>query len=65
MAMTLVHESCHIKQAKEGISYSDPNDYERECMMAGGDDFYEKLGAPQWLIDWNERNKDKLRGTND
>jgi hypothetical protein len=29
-------------------------DSEKECMMAGGDDFYEKLGAPQWLIDWNQ-----------
>jgi hypothetical protein len=27
------------------------NEVENECMAAGGDDFYEKLGAPQWMID--------------
>jgi hypothetical protein len=61
-AGALVHEACHVDQIRDGRWFNmSANEAEKECMMAGGDDFYEKLGAPQWLIDWNEGIKDKYR----
>jgi hypothetical protein len=61
-AGALVHEACHVDQIRDGRWFNmSANEAEKECMMAGRDDFYEKLGAPQWLIDWNEGIKDEYR----
>lgn len=54
-AGALVHEACHVDQVQDGRWFNMSRDEaEKECMAAGGDDFYEKLGAPQSLIDWNK-----------
>jgi hypothetical protein len=29
-------------------------DSEKECMMADGGNLYKDIGAPQWIIDWNQ-----------
>jgi hypothetical protein len=29
-------------------------DSEKECMMAHGGNLYKHIGAPQWIIDWNQ-----------
>jgi hypothetical protein len=51
-AGALVHEACYVDQVQDGRSSNmSANEVENECMAAGGDDFYEKLGAPQWMID--------------
>jgi hypothetical protein len=51
-ASALVHEACYVDQVQDGRSSNmSANEAENECMAAGGDDFYEKLGAPQRMID--------------
>jgi hypothetical protein len=61
-AGALVHEACYVDQVQDRRWFNmSANEAEKECMAAGGDDFYEKLGAPQSLIDWNEGIKDEYR----